>query len=212
MSQSLGQTVIRFGIPLVLGGAGYVAYISGHEDGPPKKDGTPQFKNVVYADALAAGLPTACVGLTKGVSPVPVVLGDYWSDAQCWAIGSQVSARGQAKVLGCIKVPATQPILDSFSSHGHNFGEATTCVSRAMGLLNTQQYEKACDALAHAPDGKPTWSFVKTGKRNAKGEWEYRYVQGLYYRRLKERSTCLKGVALLRSNYDFDTNTWKAQP
>ena len=96
---SLGKTVLRFGIPLVLGGGAYVTYISGYEDGPAKRDGRPQFKNVVYADTLAAGLPTACLGLTRGASPVPVVLGDYWSDEQCMAVGSQVLAKGQAKVV-----------------------------------------------------------------------------------------------------------------
>ena len=210
---SIGKIVVRFGIPLVLGGAGYVGYISGYEDGPPKRDGTPQFKNVVYADQFAAGLPTACLGLTKYTSPTAVVLGDYWSDEQCIAVGSMVLAKGQARVLDCIKVPATQPILDAFSSHGHNNGEASTCASRAMGLLNTKRYEEACDALAHAPNGTPVWSYTKTGKRNAKGEWEYRFVQGLYNRRLSERTKCLGGVALLRANYDFASQTWKgAQP
>lgn len=209
---SLGKTVLRFGIPLVLGGGAYVTYISSYEDGPAKRDGSPQFKNVVYADALAAGLPTACLGLTKSASPVPVVLGEYWSDEQCMAVGSQVLAKGQAKVLDCIKVPVTQPVLDAFSSHGHNNGEPSTCASRAMGLLNAKRYEEACDALAHAPSGSPVWSYVKTGRRNAKGEWEYRFVQGLYNRRLNERLTCLKGVALLRANYDFGTGTWTAQP
>lgn len=209
---SLGKTVLRLGIPLVLGGAGYVGYISGYEDGPAKRDGSQQFKNVVYADALASGLPTACLGLTKSASPVAVVLGDYWSDDQCLAVGSQVLAKGQAKVLDCIKVPVTQPILDAFSSHGHNNGEPSTCSSRAMGLLNAKRYEEACDALAHAPSGSPVWSYVKTGRRNAKGEWEYRFVQGLYNRRLNERLTCLKGVALLRASYDFGTGTWTAQP
>lgn len=209
---SLGKSVLRFGIPLVLGGGAYVTYISGYEDGPAKRDGRPQFKNVVYADALAAGLPTACLGLTRGASPVPVVLGDYWSDEQCMAVGSQVLAKGQAKVLDCIKVPVTQPVLDAFSSHGHNNGEPSTCASRAMGLLNARRYEEACNALAHAPSGTPVWSYTKTGGRNAKGEWEYRFVQGLYNRRLKERADCLQGVALLRANYDFATGTWKAKP
>lgn len=209
---SLGKTVLKFGIPLVLGGSAYVTYVSGHEDGPADAQGRPQFRNVVYADTLAGGLPTACLGLTKSVAPVPVVLGDYWSDEQCMAVGSQVLQRGQARVLECIRVPVTQPILDSFSSHGHNFGEASTCASRAMGLLNTQQYEKACDALAHGPDGSPAWSYTKTGARNAKGEWEYRFVRGLYNRRLKERTTCLQGVTELRARYDFATGTWSVKP
>ncbi|WP_423458019.1 lysozyme [Ottowia sp. VDI28] len=210
-ASSLGKAVVRFGIPLVLGGAGYVTFISGAEDGPPKPSGAPQFKNVVYSDRLAGNLPTACVGLTKFSSPVPVVLGDYWSDEQCVAVGSQVLAKGQARVLDCIHVPVTQPILDSFSSHGHNNGEVSTCVSRAMGLLNAKRYEEACNALAHGPDGKPAWSYVKTGRRDAQGAWEYRFVQGLYNRRLKERSYCLKGVVELRARYDFATGTWKAE-
>ena len=81
-----------------------------------------------------------------------------------------------------------------------------------MGLLNARQYEKACDALAHGPDGTPAWSYTKTGARNAKGEWEYRFVRGLYNRRLKERTTCLQGVAELRARYDFATGTWSVQP
>ena len=209
-ASTLGKTVLRFGIPLVLGGAGYVAYISGYEDGPARPDGTPGFQNRVYADQLAAGLPTACLGLTKHASPVPVVLGDYWSDAQCLAVGSQVLAKGQARVLECIKVPATQPVLDAFSSHGHNNGEANTCASRAMGLLNAHKYEAACDALAHSTDGKtPVWSYVKTGRKNAQGAWEYRFVQGLYNRRLQERKDCLAGVAQLRAQYDFASGTWR---
>lgn len=210
-SFSLGKTVVRFGIPLVLGSSAYVGYLSSYEDGPARADGTPGFKNRVYADQLAGGLPTACLGLTKSVSPVPVVLGDYWSDAQCMAVGSQVAQHGQARVLDCIRVPVTQPILDSFSSHGHNFGEPNTCASRAMGHLNRQEYEQACNALAHGPDGQPVWSYTKTGRKNAQGQWEYRFVQGLYNRRLDERRRCLEGVALLRANYDFSTGTWRTE-
>ncbi len=191
---SLGRSVLRLGIPLVLGGSAYVSYVSGYEDGPADAQGRPQFRNVVYADALAAGLPTACLGLTRGASPVPVVLGDYWPDAKCMEVGSQVLARGQARVLECMRVQVTQPILDAFSSHGHNLGERSTCASRAMGLLNAGLYAQACDALAHGPDGKPAWSFVRTGARNADGGWEYRFVPGLYKRRLDERKTCLRGV------------------
>ena len=44
---SLGKMVLRFGIPLVLGGGAYVAYISSCEDGPAGRDGRPQFRNVV---------------------------------------------------------------------------------------------------------------------------------------------------------------------
>jgi lysozyme len=202
----VGKTVVRFGIPLVLGGAGYVAFISQYEDGA-------RFQNTVYSDKLAGGLPTACLGITKHVSPVPVILGDYWSDEKCTEIGSTVLQGGQAKVLDCIKVPATQGILDSFSSHGHNVGEPSTCASRAMGLLNQQQYERACDALAHKADGKtPAWSYVKTGNRNAQGGWEYRYVRGLYTRRLDERRKCLEGVAELRAQYEFKSGTWWGKP
>lgn len=196
---SLGRSVLRFGIPLVLGGSAYLTYVSGYEDGPANARGQPQFRNTVYADPLAGGLPTACLGLTRGASPVPVVLGDYWSDDKCMEVGSQMLQRGQARVLECIQVSVTQPILDAFSSHGHNLGEHSTCASRAMGLLNARQYEPACDALAHGPGGKPVWSYTRTGARSADGGWEYRFVRGLYKRRLDERKTCLQGVAQLRA-------------
>jgi len=59
-----------------------------------------EFRNVVYADALAAGLPTAWPGADRTASPVPVILGDYWSDEQCLAVGSQVLGPGAGQGAG----------------------------------------------------------------------------------------------------------------
>ena len=51
-------------------------------------EGTGQ--NTVYADQLASGLPTVCMGITRYTSPQPVIVGDYWSDARCAQVESLV--------------------------------------------------------------------------------------------------------------------------
>lgn len=146
-------------------------------------------KNVAYADTLAGGLPTVCAGLTNHTSPVPVVVGDYWSDALCAEVESMVVKKTQIKLADCLHVPVSQPVFDALSSHAHNFGVARTCASRAVGLINAGRLLDGCNALAHAPDGKtPVWSYV-TSADGAK-----RFVRGLYNRRIAERDMCLSGT------------------
>lgn len=145
-------------------------------------------QNVVYADKLARGLPTVCKGITKHTSPYPVVIGDYWSPERCAEVEQMVVEGGQLDVARCINVAVSQPILDALSSHGHNFGAPNTCASRAVGLINAGRVAEGCDAIAHAPDGKPVWSYVT----DAKGKKVF--VQGLYNRRLDERKLCLSGL------------------
>lgn len=140
-------------------------------------------RNTVYADKLAKGLPTVCKGITKHTSPYPVVVGDYWSPERCADVERMVVRKGQLDLADCIDVAIGQPILDALSSHAHNFGPARTCASRAVGLINANRLREGCDALAHAPDGKPVWSY-------ADGE----FVRGLYNRRLAERELCLSGL------------------
>lgn len=140
-------------------------------------------QNVVYADKLAGGLPTVCKGITKHTSPDPVVVGDYWSPERCAEVEQMVVSKSQLKLADCVQVAISQPIFDALSSHAHNFGVATTCASRALGLINAGRLKDGCDALAHGPDGKPAWSYV--GKT---------FYRGLYNRRLAERELCLSGA------------------
>jgi len=150
-----------------------------------KWEGTGQ--NVVYPDQLARGLPTVCKGITRYTSPVPVVVGDYWSDARCSQVESLVVSKGQLALADCLTNQAVgQNTFDALSSHGHNFGTPSTCASRAVGLINAGRISEGCRALAYAPDGSPVWSYVTlpNGRKQ--------FVQGLHNRRIAEMELCLK--------------------
>lgn len=150
-----------------------------------KWEGTGQ--NVVYADPLARGLPTVCKGITRYTSPVPVVVGDYWSDARCAEVESLVVSKGQLALADCLTNQAIgQNTFDALSSHAHNVGTANTCASRAVGLINAGRIADGCKALAWAPDGKPVWSYVT----DAQGRKVF--VPGLYNRRRAEAEMCAK--------------------
>ncbi|MGZ9981567.1 lysozyme [Bordetella bronchiseptica] len=140
-------------------------------------------QNTVYADKLAGGLPTVCKGITKYTSPDPLVVGDYWSPERCAEVERLVVTKGQLSLADCVNVSINQPIFDALSSHSHNFGVPRTCASRAVGLINAGRMAEGCDALAHAPDGTPVWSYAN-GK----------FVRGLYNRRRAERGLCLSGL------------------
>ena len=148
----------------------------------------------VYADPLANGLPTACGGITKYTSPIPVVVGEEWPEEVCQELLRAVVVKGQARLVDCLEGEVTQPILDAFSSHGHNFGEDATCKSTAVQLVNAGRLREGCLALSQTPSGKPNWSSIKTGRTLPNGRPEYQFVQGLHNRRKAETAMCLSGV------------------
>lgn len=147
-----------------------------------------QGQNTVYADKLARGLPTVCMGITPYSSPFPVVVGDYWSAARCDQVEQLVIQKGQLQLADCItNQQVGQNTFDALSSHSHNVGVPSTCASRAVGLINAGRIAEGCKALAWAPDGKtPVWAFIT----DAQGR--KRFVQGLHNRRLAELELCLK--------------------
>lgn len=169
------RTILRYGSPLVIASAGLLAFLTTWEDGDRPQP-------IVYADPLV-GIATACGGITEWTSPVPVIVGDYWSEAKCREVKTMVVANTQLSLAECLTQAVPQKVFDSLSSHAHNFGVRATCASRAVGLINLGYPEEGCDAIAHRPDGTPAWSYV--GKD---------YVRGLYRRRLAERQMCLAGV------------------
>lgn len=177
--------VYKFGAPLALASAGLMAFLGVWE---PAHDNPGR----VYPDMLAGGLPTVCKGITKHVSPYPVVLGDVWSEDRCAEVERMVTERSQLKLLDCIKVRVSQNTFDALSSHAHNFGVATTCVSKALGLINAGLLAEGCRSFAFKPDGTPNWSSVKTGRTLRNGEPEYRFVRGLHNRRKAEMALCSK--------------------
>lgn len=149
-------------------------------------EGTGQ--NTVYADQLAGGLPTVCMGITRYTSPQPVIVGDYWSAARCAEVETLVVQKGQLQLADCLTNQAIgQSTFDALSSHGHNVGTPNTCASRAVGLINAGSVAEGCRALAWAADGKtPVWAYVT----NAQGQKVF--IRGLHNRRLAEAELCLK--------------------
>jgi GH24 family phage-related lysozyme (muramidase) len=176
------QVIVRHGAKLVLASASLVAFLCTWE--PAKDPGR------VYADRFAGGLPTVCNGITKHVSPYPVVVGDYWSPKKCKEVESKVIAKGQLALADCIDVKVSQNTFDALSAMGHNVGVPSVCASRALGLINAGRLADGCYAIARGPDGKPVWSSVRTGKTLPNGKPETKFVQGLYNRRLEEAKLC----------------------
>jgi GH24 family phage-related lysozyme (muramidase) len=142
-------------------------------------------QNQVYADRLAGGLPTVCKGITRHTSPIPVVVGEYWSAERCAEVERLVVEHGQLSLANCLTNPAiSQNTFDALSSHAHNFGVPSTCASRAVVLINAGDILGGCKALAWGPTGKPVWAYVKDTQGKPV------LVRGLHLRRLDEMRLC----------------------
>lgn len=173
---SLRNKIITGSITLVLGSSTLMAFLG-------KWEGEGQ--NVVYADKLARGLPTVCMGVTRHTSPYPVIVGDYWSPERCAEVEKLVVEKGQLALADCLTNPnITQDTFDALSSHGHNVGVPSTCASRAVGLINAGRIKEGCRALAWGADGRPVWAYVTDANGNK------RFVPGLHARRLEEAQLC----------------------
>lgn len=93
--------------------------------------------------------------------------------------------KGQLVLASCLtNDKINQNTFDALSSHGHNFGEPSTCASRAVGLINAGRIAEGCRALAWGADGRPVWAFVTDAKGNKV------FVPGLHARRLAEAKLC----------------------
>ena len=180
-----GAQVTIGGTLLTLGGVALAAWIGAFEDGRK----APQESYAVYADTLAGGLPTACYGITKWTSPVPVIVGEVWSREKCERIANQVIVDNQLKLAACLRLAPPQSVFSALTSHAHNFGAGDTCGSLAMEAVNRGDFAAACDLLAWTPAGRPNWAYVTVKPGEPKV-----FVQGLHNRRLAERRLCLSGL------------------
>lgn len=140
-------------------------------------------QNIVYADKLAQGLPTVCRGLTKYTVSEPIIEGEYWSDAKCAEVERIVVESGQIHLADCLPATIKQSAFDAASDMGHHMGNSRTCASRAVGLMWEGKWREACEAFAHAPSGRPVWSYVGSN-----------FYRGLYNRALARRDLCLKDL------------------
>ena len=165
---------------LVLASAGALGLL--HKWEPDKR--TPDSHLIVYADALAGGLPTVCAGITKHVASTPVILGEKWTEQKCLQQEQQALEKVQNTLAQCFKSLPPQSIFDAATSHAWNFGVNKTCSSGSMLQWNQKNYKLGCQLLAYQYDGKtPNWSYA-SGK----------FVRGLHNRRVDEMQVCMKDV------------------
>ena len=175
---SLRKKIVAGTLGLVLGSSTLMGFLGKWEG---------QGQNVVYADRLARGLPTVCLGITKHTSPYPVIVGDYWSPERCDQVEQMVVTKGQLLLADCLTNPRiSQNTFDALSSHGHNVGNGSTCASRAVGLINAGRIAEGCRALAWGADGRPVWAYV------TRADGSKQFVPGLHNRRKAEMELCLK--------------------
>lgn len=146
----------------------------------------------VYADKLAAGLPTVCKGLTRHVTATPIIVGERWSAQKCEREEIAAIERVQTALAQCFRVLPPQHVFDGASSHAWNFGHPSTCSSLAMQAFNQGDWATGCRRLSVSDAGRPVWSFTtridpKTGTKVVT------FVQGLANRRQAETSFCRQG-------------------
>lgn len=148
----------------------------------------------VYADKLAGGLPTVCDGITRHITSTPIVVGEKWSVGKCEREQRAALIKVQRQLLKCFTSTPPQSVFDAATSHAWNMGASGTCGSVAMQHWNKGNWAAGCNRLAIDADGRPVWSYVRTGRTLPNGKPEMRFVQGLANRRQAEVKLCMAGV------------------
>lgn len=132
----------------------------------------------VYADSLAAGIPTRCAGDTNHAMPV----GTKLTADDCREINKLTMLKYGASVLGCTNWDhLTGDRLIGLTLFAINVGSKGACGSASFAAINAGRIAEGCNLLARKPNGDPNWSYVRG-----------RYVQGLQNRRQAEKAWCLR--------------------
>jgi GH24 family phage-related lysozyme (muramidase) len=134
----------------------------------------------VYADKLAGGLPTVCMGLTKHVTVTPIIVGEKWSAEKCDMHEKAVAKVIQHDLVNCFQRVPPQRVFDAATRMAWNFGAPKVCSSQSMAEWNAGRWAVGCLYVAYTPAGAPNWS-------SAAGV----FVPGLHNRRKREMSACL---------------------
>lgn len=173
---------------LVLASPALMDHLHKWEEGPKRQ-------LTVYADKLAAGLPTVCMGLTRHVTTTPIIVGQTWSEAKCEREERAAVQKVQLQVLQCLERVPPQGVLDTASEHAWNFGAGATCGSGFMAAWNRGDWYAGCRLTTFGHDGRRIWSYTKTGKTLPNGKPEMQFVRGLANRRDDALRMCMRGAA-----------------
>jgi lysozyme len=126
-------------------------------------------RTTAYRDPI--GIPTVCVGETRGVK-----MGDKYTKAECNAM-LQGRIREFDVALGkCVKVLLPESTRSAVIQWAYNVGTGAACSSTLVKKLNAGDIKGACNEL-------PRWT--KAGGKT---------LPGLVTRRAHERALCLEGV------------------
>ena len=178
----------KFGPKLVLGAVALTAFLGLWEGGKNMSGGS-----TVYADKLAADIPTVCAGLTRHVTSTPIIVGEFWPAEKCEREEQKALISMQLKLETCFTRLPPQSVFNAASSHAWNFGWFATCGSLAMASWNKGDWVLGCRRLSLADSGAPVWSYVRTG-RMINGKPEMKFVRGLANRRQAETRECIAGI------------------
>lgn len=130
---------------------------------------TEDLRTNAYLDPI--GIPTVCVGETRGVK-----MGDTYTREQCLKMLEGRIAEFDRALSKCIKVELPEETRSAVLQWAYNVGTGAACKSTLVRKLNAGDTEGACNEL-------PRWN--KAGGK----VW-----RGLVVRREHEKALCLKGI------------------
>lgn len=122
-----------------------------------------------YRDPV--GIPTVCVGETKGVK-----MGQTYTRQQCLDMLYQRIEEFDRELGKCVTVEVPDETRSALVQWAYNVGVPAACKSTLVKKLNAGNTEGACNELSK-------WT-------KAKG----RVLPGLVTRRAHEKALCLKGI------------------
>ena len=129
-------------------------------------------RTTAYRDVV--GIPTACIGETKGIR-----MGMRFTVPECQAMLEKRLGEDYAPAIErCITKPMGDDFYVAALSLSYNIGTGGFCKSSVVRHYNAGDRRAACNAfLLYDKGGKPP-----------------RVISGLVTRRKAERALCLKGV------------------
>lgn len=154
---------------------------------------TEDLRTQAYRDMV--GVPTVCVGETRGVK-----MGDSYTREQCIAMLQKRIAEFDTALGRCIKVELPEVTRVAILKWAYNVGLGGACGSTVVRQLNTGQTEAACHGLMAWNKG--TFSAPEAARQVARGEQctvkkDGKYlctIRGLTNARVEQRDSCLKGI------------------
>ena len=139
-------------------------------------------ENYVYFDV--GNVATVCSGVTgHDYNGRGLIVGKYYSDAECDIMNSIALAEHEAELNKCIEVDVPAETRAALISFAYNVGPNAACRSTLMRKLNAGDIKGACEQLSR-------WVYVKGVK--------YRGLENRRFKgdatRISERTLCLIGL------------------